>query len=194
MNRRSFLAQSSALMAGGALSALRLPGAVAGQTQSGDALVPEFFSRFPRCTDFEPKVPIVRIASGRTIHRFFDTCPISPSGRYVGLFRLPNEVRPPQPGETGEVVLVDLKTGTERVVAETRGWETQMGANVQWGATDADLFFNDVDSGTWKPFAVQLDPISGNKRTLDGTVFTVSPDGKFLTSYNLVSSRRIQVG
>jgi len=29
---------------------------------------------------------------------------------------------------------------------------------------------------------------------LDGTVFTVSPDGTQLTSYNLIASRKIQVG
>ena len=61
-----------------------------------------------------------------------------------------------QPGEAGEVVIVDLETGRERVVATTRGWETQMGANVQWGATDADLFFNDVDPTTWKKRTVKV--------------------------------------
>ncbi len=137
---------------------------------------------------------MVRIATGRIIHRFFDTSPISPSGRYVGLFRLPNENRPPQPGEAGDVVLVDLTTGREHTVAQSRGWEAQMGANVQWGATDSDLFFNDVDPATWTPFAVHFNPATGRSRRLEGTVFTVSPDGRHLTSYNLVSSRRIQVG
>ncbi len=152
------------------------------------------FSSFPRVTDFEATVPIVRLASGRIIHRFFDTSPISPSGRYVALFRLPNETLPPRPGEAGEVVVVDLISGQERVVATSRGWETQVGANVQWGIADTNLFFNDVDVSTWTPHAVQLDIFSGATRRLDGTVFTVSPDGHQLASYNLAASRRIQVG
>jgi hypothetical protein len=152
------------------------------------------FSSFPRVTDFEATIPIVRLASGRIIHRFFDTSPISPSGRYVALFRLPNETRPPQPGESGEVVVIDLFSGQERVVAISRGWETQVGANVQWCHADTDLFFNDVDVATWTPHAVQLDIFSGATRRLDGTVFTVSPDGRQLASYNLATSRRIQVG
>jgi hypothetical protein len=41
---------------------------------------------------------------------------------------------------------------------------------------------------------VQLNPATGATRRLDGTVFTVSPDGTHLTSYNLITSRRIQVG
>jgi hypothetical protein len=154
----------------------------------------DFFKRFPACTEFAPKIPITRIATGRIIHRFFDTSPLSPSGRYVGLFRLPQETRSPQPGETGEVVVVDLHTGQERVVATTRGWEVQLGANVQWGRTDADLFFNDVDPETWRVFAVQLDITTGSRRRLDGSVFTVSPDGTELTSYNLIASRKIQAG
>ena len=186
MNRRTFLSHAAKVSLGAATwSALRA---------SPKNTPPEFFRRFPSSTEFEPVVPVVRIATGRIIHRFFDTSPISPSGRYVGLFRLPNEIRPPQPGEAGEVVLVDLETGKERVVAETRGWETQMGANVQWGKTDADLFFNDVDPATWTPFAVHLNPATASSRKVDGTVFTVSPDGKYLTSYNLIASRRIQVG
>lgn len=188
MNRRTFVAHAATA----AVGSVALPSLFAAAKPA--VAKASFFGRFPVCTDFEAKVPVVRVATGRIIHRFFDTSPISPSGRYMGLFRLPNETRPPQPGEAGEVVLVDLHTGKERVVADTRGWETQMGANVQWGATDADLFFNDVDTATWTPFTVQLDPATGKRRRIDGTVFTTSPDGKYLTSYNLIASRRIQVG
>ena len=187
MKRREFIRHAAEVAASSALLNT-------GFAEVKPTNVAEFFARFPRCDDFEAKVPVVRIASGRIIHRFFDTSPISPSGRYAALFRLPNEVRPPQPGEAGEVVLVDMLTGKERVVASTRGWETQMGANVQWGRTDADVFFNDVDPADWTPFAVRLNPATGEKRRLGGTVFTVSPDGTKLTSYNLVASRLIQVG
>lgn len=186
MNRRRFISCTATAAAGFGL---------AGWLRARENMpAGDFFGRFPAGTELAPKVPVARIATGRIIHRFFDTSPISPSGRYVGLFRLPQENRPPLPGEAGEVVVVDLQTGRERVVASTRGWEVQMGANVQWGRTDADLFFNDVDPGTWRAFAVQLDIATGKKRMLDGTVFTVSPDGTQLTSYNLIASRKIQVG
>jgi len=69
---------------------------------------------------------------GGAIHRFFDTSPFSPSGRYLALTRLPFEYRSPQPGDVALVVIVDLQTGEERTVAETRGWDTQVGAHVQW--------------------------------------------------------------
>ena len=139
-------------------------------------------------------VPVVKVSSGRVIHRFFDTSPLSPSGRYLALFRFPQETRSPKPGEVGEVILVDRQTGKERVVAQSRGWEMQLGANVQWGGSDNELYFNDVDPATWNAFAVQLNPLTGKSRRMEGTVFMASTDGKKLASYNLVSSRRAQVG
>src|SRR5688572_29519287 len=120
MNRRHFLARATTALAAGAIPRIRA-------AAHAPTPLPDFFARFPPSTEFEPRVPMVRIATDRIIHRFFDTSPISPSGRYVGLFRLPNENRSPEPGQVGEVVLVDLATARERTVAESRGWEVQMG-------------------------------------------------------------------
>lgn len=140
------------------------------------------------------KVPIKKMANGRIIHRFFDTSPLSPSGKFLALFRFPYEDHSPVPGDAGDVVIVDMKSGKERVVAKSRGWEMQLGAQVQWGASDSELYFNDVDTTTWKAFAVQLNPATGAIRRMDGTVFMVSHDGKQLVSYNLILSRYAQVG
>lgn len=142
----------------------------------------------------KPNVPLIRISTDRVIHRFFDTSPISPSGKYIALFRFPSETHSPKPGEAGDVVLVEIKTGKERVVAKSRGFEMQMGANVQWGHTDKELFFNDVDTTTWTIFATLLNPFSGKVRRMDGPVFMVSPNGKQLASHNLAKSRYAQVG
>ena len=134
------------------------------------------------------------VASGGTIHRFFDTCPVSPSGKYLAVFRVPHEAQSPRPGEAGEVVVVDLASGKEIYSAPSRGWEMQMGANVQWGATDHDLIYNDVDTLSWESFAVRDDFLRGRKERLAGDVFMVSPDGKYLASYDLKKSRFAQVG
>ncbi len=145
---------------------------------------------------FEGKstVPVVKVSSGRVIHRFFDTSPLSPSGRYLALFRFPQEVTSPKPGEVGDVILVDRQTGKERVVAQSRGFEMQMGANVQWGNTDEALYFNDVDTTDWTAFAVKLNPLTGKSRRMQGTIFMASNDGTKLASYNLLASRWAQVG
>jgi hypothetical protein len=151
---------------------------------------------FPRYSDFDPSVPVwcVTPHTGRTIHRFFDTSPFSPSGRYLGLTRLPYEDRLPSPGDSAEIVLVDLAAGEERVVGETRGWDTQLGAQVQWGSTDEQLLFNDLEISSWRPFGVVLNPFSGFRRELEGTVYEVSPDGQWVVSPDLIRTTLIKPG
>lgn len=151
---------------------------------------------FPQYSDFGPLVPIwcVTPGPGGTIHRFFDTTPFSPSGRYLGLTRLLSEDRLPSPGDLAEIILVDLRSGKERVVAVTRGWDTQLGAQVQWGATDRQLFFNDIDTTMWKPFGVELDPASGARKHLDGPIYMISPDGNWAASPCLLRTGATQPG
>jgi len=112
----------------------------------------------------------------------------------MALTRLPFEDRLPLPGEAAEVVLVDLETGEEHVVAETRGWDTQLGAQVQWGADDTQLFFNDLYTREWRPFGVRLDPSSGTRNELEGTVYMVSPDGTKAASPCLLRTGLTQAG
>ena len=130
---------------------------------------------------------------GGYLHRFFDTPAISPSGRYVALFRMPFN-RPPMPGEKGGVHLLDLHTGKNELLAETAGWEPQMGANINWGADDETLFFNDCDTQAWQPFAWKMNPLRKTKTRMDGAVYHASPDGRLLVAANMTSMRRTQPG
>jgi hypothetical protein len=152
--------------------------------------------RFPRYTQYDPKIPVwcVTPHEGRIIHRFFDTSPFSPSGRYMALFRMPFEDRRPLPGEAGQIVLVDLHEGTETVVAETCGWESQVGSNVQWGSTDNELYYNDVLTDSWTPVGVKLNPFTGVKRHLDSGIFVISPDGRSAATTCPMRARRTQHG
>jgi hypothetical protein len=139
---------------------------------------------FPAYTEFSPRVPVhcVTPQGGGYIHRYYDSSPISPSGRYIAVTRLPFEDRLPSPGDVAEIVVVDLQSGETRTVADTRGWDVQLGAHLQWGVDDHTLLYNDVDTRDWVPFGVRLDPASGESRRLGGTVYSVSPDGRWTAS------------
>lgn len=151
---------------------------------------------FPRYREYDPQVPVWCVTPGRggCIHRFFDTSPISPSGRFLALFRFPFEDRQPEPGDAGEVCVIDLQTGKEQAVGQTRGWEPQMGANVNWGGSDRELFYNDVDPADWRPFAWKADIVGGTRQQMAGTVYHASPDGRWLISANLTTLGRTQPG
>ncbi|MFP4381268.1 MAG: hypothetical protein ACLFUS_12270 [Candidatus Sumerlaeia bacterium] len=154
------------------------------------------FENFPKYTNYDPKVPVWCLTpnEGRCIHRFFDTSPISPSGEFAAVLRLPFEDRLNQAGDAAQVVLINLKTGEEKVVAETCGWEPQMGANINWGGDDHALIFNDVDTQTWTPQIVKLDPQTGKKERIEGGVYHVSPDGRYAAASSTDRMCRTQVG
>ncbi|MEE2752970.1 MAG: hypothetical protein VX910_03230 [Candidatus Latescibacterota bacterium] len=152
--------------------------------------------RFPKYTDFDPSVPVWCITPDidGCVHRFFDASSVSPSGRYVAITRFRFEERMPVPGDACDIVLVDLETGNQDIIAESRGFDTQLGAQVQWGVDDAQLFFNDIDCEEWRPFGVLLDPLSGDRRELSGTVYMASHDGTRIASTCLKRTGLTQAG
>ena len=159
-------------------------------------MLPKLDPPLPSYTDFDPLIPVwcATPEVGGCIHRFFDTSPFSPSGRYLAVTRMPAEDRLPQPGDVAEILLVDLHTGAQQAVAQTRGWDTQLGAQAQWGVDDSQLFFNDLDAETWVPFGVLMDPATGTRHHLDGTVYMVSPDALQVASPDLTRMAFSQKG
>lgn len=117
-----------------------------------------------------------------TIHRFYDTSPVSPSGRYIAVTVLPYDDRMPAPGDSADVVVICLASGDEIYRSKTAAWDTQVGAHVQWGADDDALFFNRMDTSSWTPYGVRVDIFSGNETRLSHTVYMVSPDGRYSAS------------
>ena len=158
--------------------------------------MPVSLEHFPRYTAFNPLVPVwcVTPDTDCAFHRFFDTSPISPSGRYLGLTQLPAEDRLPRPGDIARVLVIDLASGEAKVVAETRGWDTQLGAQVQWGADDTQLYFNDLDTESWRAYGVRLNPLSGYRHNLDGPIYMISQDGRWAASPDMLRTGRTQAG
>lgn len=192
--RRDFIKRSSDVLKMGLISSFIIPNISSAKERK--KIKYNFDKIFPRYTKFNPLVPVwcVTPRLDRVIHRFHSSSPFSPSGRYLGLTRLGFDERRPKPGEKAEVVVVDLLTGKTDIVAETRGWDTQLGAQVQWGANDTELFFNDVDTNTWMPYSIKMDPLTGKKKKLDFPVYIVSPDGKWAASTCLRRIGNTQAG
>jgi len=124
--------------------------------------------------DIDPNVSVRLLDVGPAIHRFFDTSPFSPSGRYLGLTRFPVDDRLPQKGEEAEIVVVDLDNGESKVVDRTLAWDTQLGAQVQWGRNDEELVYN-VQSETAPVIHGRvLNLFNSERRDLTGEVYMVS--------------------
>ncbi len=156
----------------------------------------EFDKFFKRYEEFDPKVPVWCLTQGDGCytHRFFDTVPLSPSGRYLAVLDMPYEDKCAEVGDEANVVMVDLFTGEEKVVYKTKGWQHQLGANINWGKDDNSLIFNDVDMETLKGFAVNLNPHTGETIKLQHEIYHVSPDGLWGVSSDLTSTWKTQYG
>ena len=159
-------------------------------------MVPETSNQAEPDVHTEPLPGLIQ--SGSVLHMIEVHRPLldfrTPSVPIEAVFQLPFEDRVPKPGDTGSVVVVDLETGQDLVVTGTRGWEAQVGANVNWGATDNELFFNDVDTETWQPFAWKVNPFTGARTALSGAVYHASSDGRFLISSGPRTMRITQPG
>ncbi|MFC0205006.1 TolB-like translocation protein [Novosphingobium soli] len=141
-------------------------------------------------------VPLARLSvAGRpAIHRFFDTSPVSPSGRFVALFEFPHERRVPHPGEAGHVVVLEIASGQEVWRTATIAWDTQLGAQVQWGSTDDELLFNRMDSRDWIPYGVSANFRNGDEQRFERAIYMASAVLRRAVAPDLVRIVHVQPG
>jgi polysaccharide pyruvyl transferase WcaK-like protein len=161
------------------------------QVSPDAALIDASLSRYRR---FDPEVPVyfATPADRPHIHRFYDTSPISPSGRYLAVTELPYEDRLPVPGDSARVVVIDLYSGREVYGSATAAWDTQVGAHAQWGTADDCLYFNRLEN--WQPFGVKVDPLTGCEQRLSQSIYMVSHSGEKALTPDLRKIALVQAG
>jgi hypothetical protein len=129
--------------------------------------------------------PVYRVTpdDGYYLHTFYDVCPWSPSQRYLACTKFPFQDREPVYGEAAQICVIDMRDRTLTEVYSTRGWGFQLGSNVQWGATDRYLYFNDVVEG--ECVCIRLDLETGKSEALAGPMYHVAPDDSAVISFPL---------
>ena len=159
----------------------------------------------PEAVDFAPFQPAREAGAARLpatvvtpigqacMHTFFDVRPLSPSGRYLAVTRLPFEHRAPAPGDIAEVCVVDLEARTLTPVHRTGGWALQLGANLQWHPTsDRFLYTNDLVNG--RGVGVRIDLEAGEARTYAAPFYAIDPGGEAMFGPALDLLNRTQAG
>lgn len=154
-----------------------------------------FSSHFEQFSQHLPIVPIYRVTdpSISAIHRFYDTSPISPSGRYIAYTALPFEDRVPREGDLASVHVRDLENGEVVFSATTAAWDTQVGAHAQWGVTDSEFFYNELD-GQGRVRGVRLNVFTGDRRLYDCGIYMISPDGRYSATPSIEKLCIVQPG
>ena len=181
MIRRSFLKAS---MLPVALGSVRLRGEARTDLSAGTGGATVKTKR-RRYREGNTACPVYRITpdNGYYIHTFYDICPWSPSQRYLACTRLPFQDRLAGHLDRAAICLIDLKDQTVTEVYSTTGWGFQLGANIQWGATDRFLYFNDkVDD---KVVCIRLDLETGKSEALAGPMYHIAPDESCIIGFPL---------
>lgn len=149
-----------------------------------------------------------------TFHRFFDSSPVSPSGAYLAV----TSIAPIADGasstsyDAAGVVIINLASNSSTVIEHTHAWDTQLGAQVQWGPDDSELLYNILEwngnyanstcsngrllqsHGYWTVCGVKYNQFTRTKQLIDCPVYHVSPDGRTAIAPNLLKLHHSQKG
>ncbi|KPK65943.1 MAG: hypothetical protein AMK73_01485 [Planctomycetes bacterium SM23_32] len=140
-------------------------------------------------------VPVRALSRGPLSHFFgyYDKCPWEgDGGARVLCHETPNPGQPPQPEEPVSIGYV-RSDGAGRFVpvGESRAWNFQQGAMLQWLPGRAGrIAYNDMRGG--RPVAVLSDVDSGERTVLDEAIAAVSPTGEVALSLNFGRLARLR--
>jgi len=129
------------------------------------------------------KITCVTPENGYYIHTFYDVCPFSPSQRYLALTRFSFQDHDPVRGETADVCVIDLEEHTIETVYTTKDWRFQLGANLNWGKTDRNLYTNDIIDD--KAVCVRINLEDGTAIAFAGPMYHIAPDESCVMGFPL---------
>jgi hypothetical protein len=153
-----------------------------------------------------------------TLHRFFDSSPVSACNKYLAHTKLPT-LELSSAGNTfaaeygvAEIGVTTIASGEYIKVDQTHAWDTQLGAQVQWGADLTQLYYNVLEesvnctdatcfgpslvqsNGYWTVRAVKYDHMTGSRTRLSCPVYHAAPDGRHIIAPNLLKLHHTQKG
>jgi len=139
----------------------------------------------------------VRITPNDKAHFFgyYDKSPWNLSGTCMLSMEVGFDDRPPLPGDTAIICVVDLHNANKvSRLCHTTAWNFQQGAMLQWlpSSPDRHIIYNDRQGDTF--VSILLDIISGERRTLPKPITAVSHDGRFALSLNYSRLHQLNPG
>ena len=190
MIRRDFIKNSA--LAGSLVVLPALGSSVNAQTANLPSGKVNFDFRTYRDTNTLCPVYSITPDDGYYLHTFYDICPWSPSQRYLACTKIPFQDREPGHRDEAQICLIDMQDRSLTEVYSTTGWGFQLGANVQWGATDRYLYFNDKVDG--EGVCMRLDLETGKAEPLAGPMYHIAPDESAIISFPLDLINETQAG
>lgn len=126
---------------------------------------------------------------------YYDKSPWDATERYMLAMRAAKTNKDVAPKETVDIVLIDLEKENEVIkVAETKAWNVQQGAMLQWLGPDfsREILFNDYRNGQYVSVIVDVD--TREERVLSAPVYSVAASGKYALTLDFARLHRLRPG
>jgi len=127
-----------------------------------------------------PKVEQVTRGPRQHFFGYYDKCPWDATGRFLLVMETDVFDGLPDGSHRAVVGIADLEEGNRFFpLAETKAWNWQQGAMLQWlpSSPDRHIIYNDRENDAF--ISIILDIQSGNRRVLPRPVYAVSPCDDF---------------
>jgi len=126
-------------------------------------------------------------------HSYYDIPVFDADSRYLVAHRLHFVERPPTPGDTVQIGLIDTAgSGDWTTIGESRAWSWQQGPLAQWIDHPRRVVWNDRQGTGF--VARVYDPQSGAITTLPAPVYAVDPAGGYALSLNMARLDAVRPG
>lgn len=138
-----------------------------------------------------PKINIKNITprEGHYFFGFYDICPWDFSGRYILSHRTGFIDRIPQKADIADICVIDTEEKSIRKVGETKAWNFQQGARLQWMPDGRKIIYNSRREDGIGATIHDLD--TGDSREMLHSIYSVNPDGKRALTINYALLERL---
>lgn len=125
---------------------------------------------------------------------YYDKSPWNKDETHILALRAKSTTSGTAPEEPAEVVIIDLNTNQVEVVGNTRAWNVQQGAMLQWLGPDftSEIIYNDYRNDSY--VSVIYNVSNQTERIISTPVYSVSEDGTTALSLDFKRLHRLRPG
>lgn len=139
---------------------------------------------------------IVQISNSEKEHLFgyYDKCPWNKNEDKMIYLEVEKANKQYASSTPAKIILNNLSTNEEKIIAETNCWNVQQGCMLGWLGPDfnTNIIYNDFINGDLK--AVVFNIKTKEKRIIDSSVYSVSNNGKIALTLDFIRLNRLRPG
>lgn len=131
---------------------------------------------------------------GEHLFGYYDKSPWDATGTKMIYMRVKSASIFPASSDIAEIILKDLNTQNEKVIAQTHSWNVQQGCMLQWLGPDYKdkIIYNDFREGQYCSIILNIN--TGKERKISKPVYSVSNDGAIALSLDFSRLNSFRAG